>query len=133
MNASVYVYLFKGVDTIDLPAQPGVDRNNGKRSSISQSCRPRLGIVPPVEGQDDGGIVAILRDYFLFSGAEPGTDVSLLDISINSATTVAFPFISEDASVSALKVRSNNSQTGTLFTLILFVALESLDLIEILI
>ena len=101
--------------------------------TVSKSCRPWLGIVPPVEGQDDGGIVSILGDYFLLSGAEPGTDVSLLDISINSATAVAFPFISEDASVSALKVRSNNSQAGTLFTLILFVALESLDLIEVLI
>ena len=71
------VYLFKSVDTVDFSAQSRVDRNNGERFSISESCRSWLGIVAPVEGEDDGGIVSILGYYFLIVIAVPGADISL--------------------------------------------------------
>ena len=68
----------KGVDTVDLPAQSSIDRNNGEAGAISQSCRLWLGIVAPVEREDDDGIVSILGQDILLCVAVPGTDITVL-------------------------------------------------------
>ena len=86
-----------------------------------------LGIVPPVERQDDGWVVSILGNYFLIVITISGTDLSLLDIKINGTTAIAAYCLP----ISAVKIRSDNSQPGTVLTLVLFGALQSLDLVEV--
>ena len=126
----------------------GVDRDDGEGSPVLQFGRLRLGVVAPVEREDDCGIVAILWSDVIIIVTKPSADLSLLNVVIDGTAAVAVvssegtcpeSAILENSSRTFLKddihhsyeVHFDHCQPDTLWTFVSSAAFQRFDLSEV--
>lgn len=76
-------------ESINLPAEPRIHRDDGEGLAVLQSGRVWLAAVTPVEGKVDDGVLAMGgADRSLYQ-AVPRAHIAVLDVAVDCAAAVA--------------------------------------------